>query len=83
MKVIIGGTTVICRAAKKEDTQITLFLGRYDEFGNEETSVFVGFDPTDAVLDGGEWEESTPTEDEKRDAQIFYTAMMTDTLLEV
>lgn len=24
-----------------------------------------------------------PTEDEKRDAQIFYTAMMTDTLLEV
>ena len=23
-----------------------------------------------------------PTEDEKRDAQIFYTAMMTDTLLE-
>ena len=24
-----------------------------------------------------------PSEDEKRDAQIFYTAMMTDTLLEV
>lgn len=27
--------------------------------------------------------EPEPTEDEKRDAQIFYTAMMTDTLLEV
>lgn len=26
--------------------------------------------------------EPAPTEDEKRDAQIFYTAMMTDTLLE-
>ena len=26
--------------------------------------------------------EPKPTEDEKRDAQIFYTAMMTDTLLE-
>lgn len=26
--------------------------------------------------------EPEPTEDEKRDAQIFYTAMMTDTLLE-
>lgn len=27
--------------------------------------------------------EPEPTEDERRDAQIFYTAMMTDTLLEV
>ena len=26
--------------------------------------------------------EPEPTEDERRDAQIFYTAMMTDTLLE-
>ena len=27
--------------------------------------------------------EPEPSDDEKRDAQIFYTAMMTDTLLEV
>lgn len=83
MKAIINGSTIECRAARKEDNRITLFLGKYNEFGDEETSVFVGFDPNDVVLDGGEWEESTPTEDEKRDAQIFYTAMMTDTLLEV
>lgn len=82
MKAIINGTTIECRSAKKEADRITLYLGRYDEFGNEETSVFIGFDPDEVVLDGGEWEESTPTEDEKRDAQIFYTAMMTDTLLE-
>ena len=83
MKAIINGSTIECRAARKEDNRITLYLGKYNEFEDEETSVFVGFDPNDVVLDGGEWEESTPTEDEKRDAQIFYTAMMTDTLLEV
>ena len=82
MKVTVGGTTIECRAARKDGNQITLYLGCNDEFGNEEVSVFVGFNPDNVVLEGGEWEETEPTADDKRDAQIFYTAMMTDTLLE-
>ena len=85
MKAIINGSTIECRAARKEDNRITLYLGRYNEFGDEETSVFVGFDPNDVVLEDGEWEDvkTEPTQLDQIEAQVVYTAMMTDTLLEV
>ena len=81
----IDGTNVECRAAKKEADRITLFLGKYDEFKNEITSVFVGFDPDKVVLNGGDWEEddTPPSQLDQIEAQVTYTAMMTDTLLEV
>lgn len=78
MRVIANGAAYECAAAVRTGDSIFLL----DENGQEFAS-FCGIKDLSAYeIEGGEWTEPAPTENEKRDAQIFYTAMMTDTLLE-
>ena len=79
MKVIIRGTSYECRDATKEGNTVTLYLGEYDEYGIENTSVFYDFPDEDII---GLEEVSEPSQLDEIQAQITYTAMMTDTLLE-
>lgn len=80
MIVTIRGESYECRTATKEGNKVTLYLGRNDEHGNEMTSVFYDFPDEDIV---GVEDVSEPTREDRLEAQITYTAMMTDTLLEV
>ena len=80
MIVKIGGIEYECRTAKAEENKVILYTGKYDEDGDEIVSCFYGFRTED--IEGLE-NEVKPTQLDIIEAQITYTAMMTDTLLEV
>ena len=77
MIVIANGERIACDKAVKDGDDILLL-----DASGKTVAEFIGVhDPTDYAIEGGEWSASAPTEQERRDAQIYYTAMMTDTLL--
>ncbi|MBR2927559.1 MAG: hypothetical protein IKC24_00170 [Oscillospiraceae bacterium] len=81
MKVIAYGCEYECASAKK--TADSVFL--YNENGNE-IGAFRGIsDMSEYTVEDGEWtkQEPIPTQLDRVEAQTTYTAMMTDTLLEV
>ena len=49
MTVTIRGENYECRTATKVGNRVTLYLGEYDERGNEMTSVFIDFPDEDIV----------------------------------
>lgn len=79
MIVTIKDSQYECRTATKKDNKVTLYLGKYDEYGNEMTSVFIDF-PDDQII--GLEEVSEPTELDALDARLTYVEMMTG-LMEV
>lgn len=62
MIVTIRGESHECRTATMEEGKVTLYLGEYDEHGDEITSVFIGFSADE--IDGIE-EEEKPTHEER------------------
>lgn len=77
MIVTIRGTEFACRTATVEEGKVTLFLGEYDEHGEERTSVFIGFDPME--IQGVE-ETAVPTLDERVTTLETDTADMAEAL---
>lgn len=78
MVMMVYGQDIPCARAEKS----TDFVRAYDENGEcifEAANVksFEGY-----TLDGGEWSEAVPTQIDRIDAQVAYTALMTDTLME-
>lgn len=67
MIVTIRGEAHECRTATIENGTVTLYLGEYDEKGNELTSVFVGFSPDEII---GIEEVTEPTTDEVLNAML-------------
>jgi hypothetical protein len=67
MKVIIKGTSYECRTATKKGNTVTLYLGEYDEHGNEKTSVFIDFPDEDII---GVVDITEPTADEVLNAML-------------
>lgn len=85
MKVKIDGFEHECVSAKR--TRSAVVLTRLDQRGKEYDSSFSGCDvvETAEVIEGA-WEYDAfaePTQADRIEAQVTYTAMMTDTLLEV
>lgn len=77
MIVTIQGVDYECRTATKKDDKVILYLGKYDDHGNEITSTFINFPDEDIVgLDLTE-----PTWQDRIEAQVTYTALITDSLL--
>lgn len=62
MIVTIRGESHECRTATMENGKVTLFLGEYDEQGNESTSVFIGFSADEII--GIETEPEPPSGDD-------------------
>lgn len=78
MKLKVYGQEIPCQRAEKG----TDFVRACDENGVcifEATNVksFEGY-----ALEGGSWSETPPTQIDRIEAQVAYTAMMTETLLE-
>lgn len=85
MKVKIDGFEYDCISAKR--TRSAVVLTRLDLDGKEYDSSFSGCNivETAQVMEGA-WEYDAfaePSQADRIEAQIAYTAMMTDTLLEV
>ena len=85
MKVKIDGFEYACDRARRTKTAILITKKGAD--GKEYTSSFSGCNivETAEVIDGA-WEHDAltePTQADRIEAQVTYTAMMTDTLLEV
>lgn len=85
MKVKIDGFEYICDSAKR--TKTTVIITKKNDDGKEYDSTFSGCNivETAEVIEGA-WEHDVfaePTQDDRIEAQVTYTAMMTDTLLEV
>lgn len=85
MIVKIDGFKYVCDSAKR--TPSAVVLTRLDPEGKEYTSSFSGCNivETAEVIEGA-WEYDAfaePTQADRIEAQVTYTAMMTDTLLEV
>ena len=84
-KVKIGAFEYECISAKR--TRSTVVLTLLDKEGKEYDSAFSGGNlvETAEVIEGA-WEYDTlaePSQADRIEAQVTYTAMMTDTLLEV
>lgn len=78
MVMTVYGQGISCVRAEKG----TDFIRAYDENGVcifEATNVknFDGY-----TLEGGSWSETPPTQIDRIEAQVAYTALMTDTLME-
>lgn len=85
MKVKVDGWEYVCDSAER--TKTAVILTRNNEDGTEATSIFSGCNivETAEVIDGA-WEHDAyaePSQADRIEAQSTYTAMMTDTLLEV
>lgn len=85
MKVKIDGSEYVCISAKR--TRESVVITRFDPEGEEYTTTFSGCDivETADVIEGA-WEYDAlaePSQADRIEAQVTYTAMMTDTLLEV
>ena len=85
MKVKIDGFEYICDSAKR--TKTAVMLTKKDDDGKEHTTTFSGMNivETAEVIEGA-WEHDAfaePSQADRIEAQVTYTAMMTDTLLEV
>jgi hypothetical protein len=85
MKVKIGDIEYACDSAKRMRTAI--FLTKNNGDGTKATSTYSGCNivETAEVIDGV-WEYDAfaePSQADRIEAQVAYTAMMTDTLLEV
>lgn len=80
MKVKIDGFEYLCDSAKRTKTAVIITNG-------EHTSTFSGMNVVEtAEVIEGKWEYDAlaePTQADRIEAQVTYTAMMTDTLLEV
>ena len=84
MKLTYLGRTYECVSAEKKKNEIVINTGKIE---NGEEIIYhiygdIHFD--EVVLEGGSWFEeiADPTKDDKFEAQLTYTAMMTGTLLE-
>lgn len=78
MKLIANGCEYECVSATKTENEVKIVDI------NGETATFSGIENiSDYVLEGGDWTEPGPTQLDRVEAQAVYTAMMTDTLLEV
>ena len=67
MIVNIEGFKYECRSAKRFANSIILYLGKYDESGEELTTTFVNMSIDKAYVDNGEWEYdelTIPSEDQ-------------------
>lgn len=85
MKVKIDGFEYSCDSAER--TKTAVILKSHDKDGNLSTSSFSGMNvvETAEVIEGA-WEHDAlaePSQADRIEAQVTYTAMMTDTLLEV
>ncbi len=85
MIVKIDGFEYACDRARRTKTVVVITKKGAD--GNEYTSSFSGCNivETAEVIEGA-WEYDAlaePSQDDRIEAQVTYTAMMTDTLLEV
>lgn len=85
MIVKVGGFEYTCDSAER--TQKAVILTRTSADGKKLTSTFSGRNivETAEVVEGA-WEYDAlaePTQTDRIEAQVTYTAMMTDTLLEV
>ncbi len=78
MVMMVYGQELSCQRAEKGAD----FVRAYDEndvciFAAANVKSFEGY-----TLDGGEWSEAVPTQIDRIEAQVAYTAMMTDTMME-
>lgn len=71
MIVTIRGVSHECRTATMEDGKVTLYLGEYDEHGEEKTSVFIGFSADEII---GVEEAVDSTADDVLNALLGVTA---------
>lgn len=67
MTVSIRGENYDCRTAIKKGNVVILYLGEYDEYGNENTSVFYDFPDEDII---GVEDITEPTADEILNAML-------------
>ena len=77
MTVSIRGENYDCRTAIKKGNVVILYLGEYDEYGNENTSVFYDFPDEDII-----GVEDKPSQLDKIEAQVTYNSMILGTLIE-
>lgn len=85
MKMKIDGFEYVCDSAKR--TKTAVILTKLNADGTKVTSTFSGMNivETAEVIEGA-WEYDAfaePSQADRIEAQVTYTAMMTDTLLEV
>lgn len=85
MKVKIDGFEHICDSAER--TKTAVILTKVNADGTKATSTFSGCNIVEtAEVIEGKWEYDAfaePSQADRIEAQVTYTAMMTDTLLEV
>ena len=85
MKVKIDGAVYECVSAKRTQTEVILTVDGTD--GKKYDSSFSGCNIVEtAVVIDSAWEHDVfaePSQADRIEAQVTYTAMMTDTLLEV
>lgn len=73
IKVNIEGFEYSCRSAKRFTNSIVLYLGRYNESGEELTTTFENTQISKAFVIDGEWEYdelSIPSEEEDTSAML-------------
>ena len=84
MKLTYLGKTYECVSAEKKPNEIIIHTGKVEDGKEILYHIYGDINFDDVVLEGGTWtESSTPTQLDVIEAQVAYTAMMTDTLLEV
>lgn len=85
MKVKIDGFLHTCDSAER--TRTAVILTKTNEDGTKATSTFSGMNIVEtAEVIEGKWSSDAlaePTQADRIEAQVTYTAMMTETLLEV
>ena len=70
MTVTVRGEAYECRTAIQKGNKLVLYLGKFDEYGRELTSVFAGYSEEDIV---GFAYEKEPTTDEILNALLGVT----------
>lgn len=85
MRVKVDGTEYVCDSVER--TKAAVIMTKNNEDGTKATTSFSGCNivETAEVIEGA-WEYDAfaePSQADRIEAQVTYTAMMTDTLLEV
>ena len=85
MKLTYNGKTYDCVSAEKKQNEIVIHTGKVMDGEDIVYHIFGDIKFDKVVLEGGTWlnETAEPTQLDIIEAQVTYTAMMTDTLLEV
>jgi hypothetical protein len=84
MKLTYLGETYECVSAEKKQNKIVIHTGKYEDGEEIIYHIYGDIHFDKVILEGGTWTVADePTQLDIIEAQVTYTAMMTDTLLEV